>query len=347
MTSLERVLAALGHREADRVPLLLLLTMHGAAEVGLQLREYLTSPRAIVEGQLRLRARYGHDCLYGFAYAAQEYEAWGGEVRWFDDGPPNSGAPLVCRLEDLRSLRAPRVEDSAALQGSLRVLEGLKEGARGEAPVLSAVLSPASLAVLQVGFEGYLELLLERRDLFDALMVQNEEFCAAWANAQFAAGATALAYFDPVASPTIVSPQLYRETGLQTARRMVARIQGPLVMHLASARVEPVVEDLIGLGPAGVTCGADDSLASLKQRCRGRTAVIGGLNGIVLCRNTPQEAAAAVRGCIDAAAAGGGFLLADQHGEIPFPVTSEVLHAIAGAVREHGRYPFEESRGGP
>jgi len=34
MTSLERVLTTLGHNEPDRVPLFLLLTMHGAKELG-------------------------------------------------------------------------------------------------------------------------------------------------------------------------------------------------------------------------------------------------------------------------------------------------------------------------
>lgn len=35
MTSLQRVLTTLGHKEPDRVPLFLLLTMHGAKELGL------------------------------------------------------------------------------------------------------------------------------------------------------------------------------------------------------------------------------------------------------------------------------------------------------------------------
>jgi uroporphyrinogen decarboxylase len=97
-----------------------------------------------------------------------------------------------------------------------------------------------------------------------------------------------------------------------------------------------VIEDLIGLGAAGVSCGADDSLAELKQRCRGRTAVVGALNGLLLRRWSPVEAAQAVRDTLDAVGRGGGFLLSDQHGEIPFQVSDEVLAAVAEAVRAHG-----------
>ncbi len=78
MTSMQRVLTALSHQEPDRVPLFLLLTMHGARELGLGIREYFSKAENVVEGQLRLREKFGHDCLYAFFYAPVEIEAWAG-----------------------------------------------------------------------------------------------------------------------------------------------------------------------------------------------------------------------------------------------------------------------------
>jgi len=78
MTSRQRVLTTLGHQEPDRVPLFLLLTMHGAKELGLSIRDYFSKAEHVAEGQFRLRAKYGHDCLYGLFYAPVEIEAWGG-----------------------------------------------------------------------------------------------------------------------------------------------------------------------------------------------------------------------------------------------------------------------------
>jgi uroporphyrinogen decarboxylase len=80
MTSMQRVLTTLGHKEPDRVPLFLLLTMHGAKELGLSIKDYFSRADYVAEGQLRLREKYGHDCLYSFFYARVEVEAWGGEV---------------------------------------------------------------------------------------------------------------------------------------------------------------------------------------------------------------------------------------------------------------------------
>ena len=64
MTSMDRVMTALSHEEPDRVPVFLMLTMHGARELGVSIREYFARAEHVVEGQLRMHRKYGHDCLY-------------------------------------------------------------------------------------------------------------------------------------------------------------------------------------------------------------------------------------------------------------------------------------------
>lgn len=86
MTSLQRVLTTLGHEEPDRVPLFLLVTMHGARELGLSIEEYFSRGENVIEGQLRMRERYRHDCLYTFFYAPIEIESMGGKVLFRDAG---------------------------------------------------------------------------------------------------------------------------------------------------------------------------------------------------------------------------------------------------------------------
>jgi methanogenic corrinoid protein MtbC1 len=157
MTAMERVLAALSHREADRVPFFLMFTMHGARELGLGIREYFSRPEYVAEGQLRLRARFGHDCLYGFSYASAEIEAWGGETLFSEEGPPNAAGPCLRDIEAIPRLTYPRVADSPSLGRVLATQRLLRERSRGEVPIIGTVMSPFSLPVMQLGFERYLE----------------------------------------------------------------------------------------------------------------------------------------------------------------------------------------------
>ena len=340
MTSLERVLTTLGHKEPGRVPLFLLVTMHGAKELGMGLQEYFSLGENVAEGQLRLREKYGHDCLYSILYAPLEIEAWGGEVIFRDDGPANSGEPMILDVEQIRSLEPPDVATSPVLARALRATEILKERSH-DVPIVGSVVSPFSLPVMQLRFEAYLDLMLEHRDLFDRLMAVNEEFCVAWANAQFAAGATAVGYFDPVSSTTVVTPQVYLDTGFKVAQRTIARIKGPTATHFASGRCAGIIDDVAQTGTAIAGVSGEEDLAALKRAAAGRLTLLGNLNGITMRRWTAQQAEVEVKAAIAAAAPGGGFILSDNHGEIPFQVPDEMLLAIAEATRRWGRYPID------
>ncbi|MBF0249092.1 MAG: uroporphyrinogen decarboxylase family protein [Alphaproteobacteria bacterium] len=338
-TSLTRVVTALQHREADRVPFFLLLTIHGARLLGMSIKDYFSRPEHIADAQIRMRERYGHDCLYGFAYASLEVEAFGGSTIFFDDGPPNAGAPVVRTAADIRALAQPDILNSP-LRLTLEAQAMMKARIGDEAPVIGVVISPFSLPVMQMGFEPYLELLLTEPELYAHLMAVNERFCVDWANAQVEAGATAIVYFDPVSSPTVITPDQFRRTGLDVAKRVLPQIKAPTAYHFASGRALDIIADLPQTGTAAVATCVHEDLAAVKASA-GPLSVVGNLNAIEMRRWTDAEAEAKVKEAIAKAGRGGGFILSDNHGEIPWQVPETVLDAISSAVHTWGRYPLD------
>jgi|APLak6261675434_1056106.scaffolds.fasta_scaffold00209_3 uroporphyrinogen decarboxylase len=339
MNSLERTVAALSHREGDRPPVFLLFTMHGAKVLGLSLREYFSSAEHVIEGQWRLRQQFGHDCLYAFHYASLELEAWGCGSSFIDEGPPNLGDLLIHRVAELDDLEAPRL-DHPSLRRVLRVIEGLHARARGEAPVVGVVLSPYSVPVMQLGFGPWLELLHEARvqpggqadRRVRRLLALNEDFAARWGAAQLAAGATALVYFDPLFSPTMTSDDLALPLALPMAQRFVQQFAAPVGLHFASGRVQGRWSAALSTGAAVLSVSAEDDLAALKATCHGRAALLGNLNGVQMPHWSARDAHQAASRALTLGAEGGGFVLADNHGELPFHVGDEVLHAVVRAA---------------
>ena len=341
MNSMQRVLTTLGHKEPDRVPLFLLANMHGAKELGLSLRDYYASAKNVIDGEMRLLDKYGSDCAYPFFYASLEIEAWGGDTIFSADGPPLCGAPVIRRAEDIDSLCPPAIESSPALQRVLEAIAGLKQRLADQVPIIAVAISPFSLPVMQMGFDRYIELMHEQPDRFLRLMQANEEFTVNWANAQLAAGATAICYFDPVSSTTNIPRGLYLTTGQQVAKRTLARIKGPTATHMASGRCLPILGDIADTGTAAVGVSILEDFAQLKAAAAGRVSLLGNLNGIEMRRWTPAQTELAVKRAIAAGGPGGGFILADNHGEIPFQVADETLLAIRDAVDRWGRYPLD------
>lgn len=340
MTSLERVLTTLSHQEPDRVPMFLLLTMHGAKELGLSIKDYFSKAEYVVEGQLRLRKKYRNDCIYAFFYAPVEVEAWGAEVVYCDDGPPNSGEPLLRHADEIATLDVPPVKQTPCLLKVLQAIEQLKASVQTDAPIIGVAMSPFSLPVMQMGFEAYLDLMHEQPTLFQQLMQVNIEFCVQWANAQLEAGATAICYFDPVSSPTIIPRDRYLQTGWDIANRTIAQIQGPIAIHMASGRCLPIVDDLVQTGTAVVGTSYVEDLTEVKAACAGKMSILGNLNGIEMARWSEAHAEQVVKDAIAKAGKGGGYIVSDNHGEIPFQVPDNVLLAISEAVHRWGTYPL-------
>lgn len=339
MTSMQRVVTALAGGTPDRVPVFLPLTMHGAAEVGLPLGQYYSSARAFAAGQAKLSARFGDDMAYSFFYAGIEFQAFGGEVEFYDDGPPNTLGPLLT-LGGVAELRPPVVRESLPLTRVLTATELLAGRLGGRVPILGVVMAPYTLPVLQLGFGEYLLALRADPAAVARLVAVNEHFTVEWANAQLAAGATAVAYFDPMASSEVVSHDLFARIGLPSMRRTMAQIHGPCLTLMASAQSRSVLPDLFSTPAVAVNVGADDDLAAFKTEAAGRLAIIGNLNGLAMRRWSAQQAQGAVRAAIWAAAPGGGYVLSDCHGEVPTQVPDDVLLAVVDAVAEHGRYPL-------
>lgn len=331
----------MNQREPDRVPLFLLVTMHGAMELGMSIREYFSKAENVAEGQLRMRAKYRSDCLYAFFYAPAEVEAWGADVIYVEDGPPNTGRPLLRNREDILRLVPPVVADAPSLRKVLKAEEMLRARVGGEVPIVGVVMSPFSLPVMQMGFDRYLELMHDDPSLFDHLMLVNEEFCVAWANAQLRAGATAITYYDPVSSSTIVSREMYLRTGFRIAKRTIARIEGPTATHMASGICLPVIDAIAATGTNIIGVSVDEDMAEIKRASGGKLTVMGNLNGIEMRHWSSQHTEEVVKAAIASAGPGGGFILSDNHGEIPFQVPEQVLLDVSAAVEKWGRYPLD------
>lgn len=340
MTSMERVLTTLDNREPDRVPLFLLPTMHGARELGMALSEYFQKPENIAEAQCRMQKKYRNDVIVPYYYAAIEYHAWGGEVITREDGPTTAGEPVIRDFEAINSIEVPDPTQSAEARKTLSSIKLLHEKTKDTVPILAITVSPFSLPVMQLGFEKYFELMFFHKELFWKLIEKNKKFVSSWIKAQIDAGAHAVTYFDPVSSPSIIPEEEYDRTGYPIASEMIPRFGAAVAFHLASGRTLQIMEKIIRSGAQVMSVSHEEDLAECKKRAAGRIALIGNLNGVEMRKWKTREVEQRVRSAIGKAGPGGGFILSDSHGEIPFQVPEHVLQTISEAVSRWGAYPI-------
>ena len=341
MTSMERFMSSLLLKTPDKVPLCLLFSCYGAKERQIPIKEYFSNPKLVADTQLLLHEKYKTDCLYTFSYAPLEIEAFGGEVLFSDDGPPNTGENIIKNDLDINNLELPKISQTPCLLRTLEVTSKLKIAVKDTVPIIGVVMSPFSLPIMQMGFENYLNLIYLNRPYFLKLMHKNIEFCTAWANAQLRAGATTIFYFDPLSSGDFISRNLYLSTGYKVAQKTLSKINGFYGVNLASAKSLSIIDDLINLEAKYVGFSTNDDMVKIKAATNKRICLFGNLNGIKMLNWSKAEVVDNVKTIIRHTGKDGGLILAENHGEIPWQVSEEVLHNITNAVEEFGYYPLK------
>jgi uroporphyrinogen decarboxylase len=341
MTPYERVVTAVTCREPDRVPVLLLMPLQGAREFGMPLDQFLRDPAAMAEGQARLLERCGHDCVYAFSYGAAEAEAFGASTEFYPNGAPNVARPPLRDAAAAGALEPPDPTACEALARTLELIRLLAGRFKGRVPILANAIAPLSLPVMLLGMEHWLDLLLfGDPGLRDHLLQVCEVFCARWAQAQVAAGADAVGYFEPMASTEMTTPAQFRQFALPALRSVAPQVKAPLIFATAGGKNSARAAEIAEAGAAGIVGSAADDLGELKRQAGGRLAVAGNLNNIAMVAWDPAEAERQARCCLAAGAPGGGYLLCDQHGEIAWDTSPAVLAAIVEAAQRWGRYPL-------
>lgn len=340
LSSMERVLTTLSHKEPDRVPLFLPLTMHGALELGTNIKDYFSKAEYVVEGQIILQKKYSNDCYVPFFYSGAEIEAFGGTTIFKNEGPAITGKPILENFNEIKNLKIPEVNKTETLLQSLKTIELLSKKAKNKIPIIGTVISPFSLPIMQLGFEKYIDLLYFHKKEFKQLININIKFCTEWANAQLNAGATFITYFDPMSSSTIIPRDLYIETGYPISIETFSKIKGNCATHFASGNCLPISDLVKKTNTSAVGTSTNEDLAIIKQTFKSKLTVMGNLNGIEMRNWTVNDTSNIVKESIKKAAPGGGFILSDNHGEIPFQVKEETLLTIAETIKTFGTYPI-------
>jgi uroporphyrinogen decarboxylase len=278
--------------------------------------------------------------VHSFHYAGVEIEAFGGDVMFRDDGPPNAGEPIIKQFKDIDKLEVPDLSKCKQIQNVLEVTRKLNEAVGGKVIIVGVVMSPFSLPVMQLGFENYLKLMIEDKDRFNKLMDINKEFTTQFANMQLEAGANGIVYFDPVSSQTIITRDQFVKMGAPVMKEVIGNINGPVVVHYASGLIESNINELIASKAVGIGTSSKEDHSILKELSKGKITLVGNLNAIEMVNWDSEKTEQVVKDIIRTAGKGGGFILSDNHGELPMQVPLEVIRDIVKYARKHGKYPI-------
>jgi MtaA/CmuA family methyltransferase len=335
VNALERLRRRLRGEPVDRAPNFDIFMQRAAHHVRRPLARYYLDHRVLVEANLAVLEAFDLDLVQAISDPYREACDLGLEVSWPEDALPVRRGPLLDTPGDSARLRTVRPEDGPRMSDRLDAVRLLREAVGNDVPVMGWVEGAFALASVLRGDTRILLDLFDRPDWVEELLERLVEQQIAFARAQVAVGANVVGLGDSMGS--LVSPRQYRRFVLPFEQRVFAAVRDAgaiprlhicgdtshILAEMAESGAEIVDLDwMVDLARAAETFSPEGP------------APCGNFDPVrVLLQGTPEEVAAAVRGCAEA---GGPRHVSAAGCEVPDETPEANLLAHGRTLRELG-----------
>ncbi|MCB2146267.1 MAG: hypothetical protein KQI81_07305 [Deltaproteobacteria bacterium] len=359
MNGKERILKALAVQQPDRVP----LYIHGINEapiigIGRHLTDGLPEPRQfhemtdgekmkLVDTLFLIHEAFGVDGITTFEIGHERelddkhvMDDWGITYRRSPHGLPVAKGHPVRDAADLDRYTAPEPDRSHLL-----LLDLARDRFKGNVALFWLMRGVFVRSWRLIGMENYMMKLYQDPLLVERVAEMVTRYNLKQLDMLADAGLDVLVVEDDIANTKalLISPAHFRRYVNPYNRRLVDRAHalGVRVVRHSDGNLWSILDTLIasgydGLNPLEPQAGMD--LGKVKDACGDRICLLGNIDCMhLLPEGTPAEVDAAVRQAIDAAAAGGGYILCSSNSLHP-GVNPENCIAMFQAAKTYGRY---------
>jgi uroporphyrinogen decarboxylase len=323
MNSRERIVAAARGLPTDRLPVAPYMGNHAAFVAGVKIRDYYEDPRRLAETQLAAWEVYRQDVLVAQSDNYYMAEGFGCKVRHHEDSTPTLERPALDDISEVDGLPQPDPAKDGRMHVYLDAIGFMAKAVKGTVAVRGCGSGPFVMAGHILGIEKLILLLADIHygngadaAAYDRLMTRVTDTLVRFSSMQLERGATIVQCADSLASIDVISPDMYRRYVWPYERRYFAEIRpicrrfdGVSLLHICGNNSK-VFEQYADVGADIVAIDHKADLSEAKRIIGGKACLIGNVDPASVLRfGTAADVEAAVRTCIDKAAAGGRYIL--------------------------------------
>jgi MtaA/CmuA family methyltransferase len=335
MNGRERILAFLNDDPIDRLPLMPVVMMYCADQIGVKYGEYVKDYRVLAEAQIKTAETLDLDIVSNMSDPAREAADCGARVEFYKDQPVAivESDALLASKTTLASLDMPDPKSGGRMLEAVHALELMKKRVGNEKAVMGWVEGPCAEAA---DLRGINTLMLDFyddptfvRELFNFVV----ELALRYARLQVEAGADIIGIGDAAAS--LIGPKFYNELVWPFEQRLVLGIRsmGARVRLHICGNTTRIVE---GMGRLG--CDIVDldyfTPVSLARKAMGpNQALLGNIDPVAALRgSTPEKVTKAIAQCHHEA---GNRFVVGAGCEIPRDTPQANVQALIEYARLH------------
>jgi len=332
-TGKERMEAALNGEKLDRTPVMLMLAGHYAEKAGYSLDEYLTEPEAALETIKLTSQELETDALVApfnpFLPDAQE------AIRKRYGKVPSIKKDNIKEILPNWVVRQPRQD---------RHFSAHLEVCEKAVPMLPHILlytiigGPWSFALQLRGINEAMEDIYDDKPFLHDLMKWTTDTVTLRCLAVSELGVMPFVG-DPSAGMSLISPGIYREFVLPYHEKIAKAVHddgGRIGFHICGY-VDPIMEDLVGLGLDALSIDHPSSLEKMFEKGRGKITIIGNVDPVMFLEGSPEELEEEVKNCLEISKGDARYVLGPGC-RIPLEANKEKIKHFTACCHKYGAF---------
>lgn len=345
MKPIERVTLALGHKEADRIPVYPLLCGVSRKLVNASYPRWSTDMDVCAEAYEKVTERFKLDLICTLIDLSVEAADFGQTIIYpeHEAAYPDSNDYLLKSTADLYKVAPIDFRKARRMQGHVGLCHRLVKSKGQDVPIVAFMFGP--LGILSM-MRGQANLFMDCIDDPDAVkygVAAITETLLDYVDALVATGVQAIMLDTLFASQSIMSKSMWREFEGVYVRKIADRIRkhGCLVMVHNCGTGIYFDAQIEAMEPAAISFLhlPDDcrSFVEAKEKYGKQVTLIGAIPPTWLLSATDEEIIAACRSQIDTFKTGGGYILATGC-EYPANLPFDQAELMIRTANEYGRY---------
>ena len=301
-----------------------------------QFGEMIADPRAYADMIIQTNEELHSPIVYvGSGYNNYLAAAVGGKVKERPLGAPDLEAPLVKEsANEIVNTDVMVIENDPIIQNIRETARLVAQAIGDEVVVTVTAWGPFTLAGQMYGVEPFMKATLKKKDevhkMLDFATRLVRQFYQPLVEERVI---PMISIADPTGSGDLISDRVFRTFSLPYLQPLIgwAKEHGVYTwLHICGN----TTDKLESIAETGASCFSLDykvNLAEARQKIGGRIALAGNIDPVsILNQKGPDDVRAAARACIEAAAAGGGFVLTSGC-DLPPTISMENLQAMLSA----------------
>jgi uroporphyrinogen decarboxylase len=334
VNSLERVMATIKGEAVDRRAVGGVLCMYGAKLTGCNLETYYNKPERYLEGQIAVVETFEPDIIISPLCVAHEARAFGCEVRYFSNNPPNIIKRAIANSSEIRHLKIPDINTDPNLLYIRNSIRLLTKQYHAQIPIAAVWMDPMDMLANAIGVETFMDLMIFHKAEFDEVMIKIGNFCVEYGNAMLEDGADILVNFGSLCNTAMISRVMAENIVQPLLTESYSKLKGGILFHAGGYKIEPYIDIYKNLpNLIGFIIDSRDQLVKARIQAGSDLVIAGNIEGPTLDIRTPEQISKISDYMLSTMKSDKHYMLSTSAADIPYAASIEQIKTFMMAPR--------------